>query len=167
MVLSTQLHITPCADLIAKVAPVENNRFIKPKYGMWTSTYRDGKSGWVEWCISESFSKPYDCNWFLLEPDPLGRILVVDTLADLKALLRQYPPPEPKVSSFFAEPDFERISQDWDAIHLTEEGQWATRMTIPSLYGWDAESTLWFRWCFTSYRQIQPTLVDPNPSLST
>lgn len=30
-------------------------------------------------------------------------------------------------------------------MHLTSEGQWRTRMSSPSLYGWDCESTLFFR----------------------
>ena len=38
--------------------------------------------------------------------------------------------------------DFEAMAKDYDVIKLTDEGQWKTRLTNPSLYGWDCECIL-------------------------
>ena len=166
MKLGTQLHLTPCAELIPKVGPVDNRGHIgvKPRFGLWTSSYVEGCSAWVEWCRDENFCNPYALNWFLLEPNPKARVLVIDTLADLKRLLAEFKqPPAPGFEAITTWPDFERIAEHWDAMHLTEAGQWRTRLTLPSLYGWDSESTLWFHWCFTDCRRI-PVPAPPERS---
>ncbi len=38
------------------------------------------------------------------------------------------------------------MARDYDGLHLTEKGQWDTHMGRTNLYGWDMESTLWFKW---------------------
>lgn len=46
---------------------------------------------------------------------------------------------------------FSEMAKQFDGMHLTDNGQWATRLPpfdSPNLYGWDCESTLWFRWAF-------------------
>jgi hypothetical protein len=108
---------------------------------------------------------PYSQNWFVLEPDPGARVLVINSLADLTKLLARFPAPLTYPGSHFIYPDFERIATLYDGIQLTERGQWKTRLTIPTLYGWDTESTLWFRWCFSECRQIavpNPTPAEPD-----
>lgn len=161
--LGLQLHIGTCVALIEKIPPVKN-RQVKPEGGFWTSTLKDGSSGWVDWCRAEQFRNPDMDNWFLLEPAPNARILTIDTLADLKRLLARYNfNPFSRITDLvFRYPDFERIAQRYDAMRLTEEGQWRTRMSMPdSLYGWDCESTLWFRWKFTSVRRLRDPLEAP------
>jgi len=52
--------------------------------------------------------------------------------------------------------DWERISKEYDAVMLTEDGQVHTRFSRPlSLYGWDCESTVWFRDVFESVKKIE------------
>jgi len=159
--LGEQLHISPAiSDLAPRVAPVLNAEFVKPQpgTGLWTSTYANGKSEWVEAyedMFGEDGISAYALNWFVLTPCPTARILVIDSLVDLRRLLRQYPARRPYLR-MLALPDFEAISRDYDAMSLTSRGQWATRLTQPSLYGWDSESTLWFRWMFTEVRRIIP-----------
>jgi hypothetical protein len=128
--------------------------------GFWTSTYdpRTG-SGWVQWCLDEEFccdrANPVFPLW-TLEPDPVARIYTVDTYADLEALVAEYPHRRDYPNRGYGawtdlKPNWEHIARDYDAVHLTEEGQWATRLTHPlDLYGWDCESTLWLRWMFLS-----------------
>ena len=161
LTLGTQLHITPCVELLPEVAAVKNC-FVKPRGGLWTSSYVDSKSAWVDAhqdMFEESRGSAYELSWFLLEPDPAARVLVIDTLDDLREVLAEHlyhPYPGLDLDSMLgAWPDFERIAERWDAMHLTEAGQWRTRLTIPSLYGWDSESTLWFRWCFKDCRRIE------------
>lgn len=123
---------------------------VKPNGGMWTSTYDPSiGSGWIDWCHKEDFRVPGG-GWrsWLLVPSPGVRVLTIDTLEDLVLALNRYPRTEPAwrtnlfgMSRYF---DFEAVARDYDAIHLTEEGQWRTRLSHPdNLYGWDCESVLW------------------------
>jgi hypothetical protein len=124
----------------------------KPDGGLWTSTYdEESGSGWVQWCFNEQFNVPSGGLWegFLFQPRPDARIYVVDTYPDCEALFKKYSSPLYKGSGM-QQLDFIRISEEYDAVHLTDRGQWATRMTHPyTFYGWDCESTVWLRDVFT------------------
>jgi hypothetical protein len=149
-----QLHIGLADVLLPEVAPVQNHAWVKPDGGFWTSSFIEGRSEWVDWIDSAGFSDPYSLAWHVLTPDPAARILLVDTLADLHRLLRRCGAEKAYGRRW---PDFEAIAAQYDAMHLTSEGQRRTRMTHPdSLYGWDCESTLWFRWCFTKCVSVEP-----------
>lgn len=153
--LRKQLHITNATSLIAAIAPLRNERaWIKPDGGLWTSSYIDGSSDWVSWCRSEGFGTPDKQNWFILTPAATARVRVIDNLSDLTGLLDEYGKDKCHRTYKDRIPDFERLAQHYDALHLTEEGQWATRNTDPNLYGWDCESTVWFRWCFTAVESV-------------
>jgi len=139
-----------------KLEPVKNKNWVKPEGGLWTSSYDpECGSGWIQWSIAERFSGEwneeeekgyYGC--YLLHPEP-ARVLVIDTQQDLIEALRHYQNYDHRGGGWGGTNlDFEALAEDYDAIHLTDRGQWATRMTNPGLYGWDCESTLWFRWCF-------------------
>jgi hypothetical protein len=132
---------------------------IKPKGGMWTSTYTPNEehdSDWIRWCSSEGFYGGRH-KW-RLKPKEDIRVLVVDSLDDLKAITNVYKKEYYKgtkaslIGSFPL--DFQLIAEDFDAMRLTEDGQWDTRLTgsdEPDLYGWDTESVLNFRWNWESY----------------
>lgn len=158
MNLSTQLRVGHAQPEPTLLRPVKNDDIClgaKPKGGLWTSSYsRKYGSGWVRWCESEDFSVPDTWHGWLLEPDEFARVLVIDSLRTLRSVLKQYwrlslfaPIGSPKL-------DVEGLAQDFDALSLTEEAQWATRFSEPNLYGWDCESTIWFRWCFSTVRAI-------------
>jgi hypothetical protein len=163
--LDVQAWVTPADNPIqpceARFKPVRNCNFVKPMYGLWTSTWKGEPkvSGWVEWCRSESFGVGKLQTW-LLTPRADARIAIVDGMDDLKALLLRYPLHLGKAEDHFLQPlDFERMAQDYDGLHLTDEGQWATRLTQPSLYGWDCESTCWFQWAFDDVEKGPPTTI--------
>lgn len=155
-----------------RVRPLERGVLrMKPVGGLWTSTFDERYgSGWVQWCLAEEFGRsrgdPVFPIW-TLDPNPEARVYEVDSYADLEALHERYgdfaPPPRSRLPIFdlshFGVPwlDWHRIAEDFDAVHLTEEGQWATRLTAPlNLYGWDCESTLWLRWAFVCTRDLGP-----------
>lgn len=133
--------------------PVQNQMYFnKPAGGLWTSDYIDDSRGsaWIQWCLAENFrANPFDC--YLLTPDPKARIYTIDSLSDLLLLANQFqyrPEPDLRLHSMYI--DFVSASRQYDAIHLTDRGQWATRLSLDcSLYGWDCESTCWFRGNFT------------------
>lgn len=158
-----QLHVSPVARvMIDRVAPVENRQDVKPKYGFWTSTYTGQSSAWVDWCQAEQFGDVLAGSWFLLRPKPKARVFVIDSLADLHTLLAGYTEPDTAYYGYGrACIDFERLALDYDGLHLTEEGEAATRFARPGLYGWDCESTLWFRWCFKSC-ELVPAPYPPS-----
>lgn len=154
--IQTQLFISdtqPCAELIEPITKNEIECINKPHGGIWTSTYnkKTHSSGWTEWC-EDIFSDPHDQQWWLLTPNKDARIYTIDTLDDLKFLNRAYSSLNRTYIHIVI--GFERIAKDYDAIHVTEEGQWATRHSFPDNLQWDCESTLWFRWCFSEVKAI-------------
>ncbi len=140
-----QLHEGRAPHLV----PIQNGGFVKPKGGLWTSTYDERLgSDWIQWCLSEEFRGPeFDC--WLLRPREGAKVYTIDSLADLIDLVYAYG------ALRNSHADYEKIARDYDGVRLTKEGQWATRFSYPySLYGWDCESTLWFRWCFESVEHL-------------
>jgi hypothetical protein len=152
--VKVQLMLAESQPESSKLKPVKNEGWVKPRGGLWTSTYQGPKllSGWAQWCSSEEpgWIKPA----WLLTPKRSVRIVHVRSLIGLKNLQARYPLPSPIHALHSKQLDFEAIACAYDGVHLTEAGQWATRLTFPlSLYGWDCESTLWFRWVFSEVRK--------------
>lgn len=162
--MDTQLFLSIATPMPELFKPVKNRRFVKPEGGLWTSTWDAGKqsSAWVDWCRDEDFDQEVANRWFLLTPYANARILTIDTVADMETMYKQYPDQMPSFS-FLNMIDFERMAQDYDAMRVTERGQWATRLSHPrNLYGWDCESTCWFRWSFSQVKEIAvPVLEAP------
>ena len=157
--LKPQLFIADTKDFCPSLIRPVKNRDQKPFGGLWTSSFDiEYKSGWVSFRESHNFDIPTQ-KWrgFVLIPKRKVRIYVIDSYDDLKRLVNKYPHQPYKGLPFrylqdVVFPDYEAISKDYDAIHLTNRGEYQTRnMTYGGahLYGWDFESTLWFRDCFT------------------
>ena len=138
----------------------------KPKKGgLWTSTY-DEKLGsdWLQWGIAEDYNNPDDLifkNCWLLYPEANINVYEIDTYADLENLCKKasqsYTFGETSPHGPYEEtyPDWEVLAQEYDAIHLTVNGQCETRLSRPlTLYGWDCESTLWLQWKFAKVEYI-------------
>lgn len=135
----------------------------KPKGGMWLCPATSGHR-WKHWCASEQFhTDVYQQEWTLKVKEGT-RFLVIDTHADLVELLAEYGKEtqlDPYIRLSEWSIDFERIAQDYDGIWLTENGQWATRLSEPNLYGWDLESILVFRWVFEEVEgEAQPSVSE-------
>lgn len=154
--------------------------------GLWTSTWLgpDRVSDWVRWCTDEAFRGPWFNVWVLaVEPD--ARVYEIDSGDDLDRLVSIYGVPAPPHAGttlqrsldalgMFPFVDFDQIRADgWAGIHLTDDGQWATRyrydrsVGAPSLYGWDCESTLWFGWAFASVERVGRVRVDRFAEVTT
>jgi hypothetical protein len=105
----------------------------KPLGALW-ATPTDATWGWPEWCEAEDFyCKPYRVHLTL----DASRIYVIDSETDLLNM----PWIEETDLPFLTRPDFAALLTDGcAAIWLTEQGQAATRWTLPyNLYGWDCE----------------------------
>lgn len=168
--LGTQLYLNSQprilqGDLLLPV-PYSARPSVKPDHDscLWTSSYIEGEgSGWARWCMDEGFRLPAGGQWptaYLLEPPPPARVYTIDSYADLKELIEAYghhdlQPPYNYLSRDC--PNWFEIAKAFDGVHLTDKGQWDTRLSEPySLYGWGCESTVWFRWCFDSVKDIAP-----------
>jgi hypothetical protein len=118
--------------------------------GLWTSPFKRCYS-WLTFLIQDGWC-PGDvplerCDYWLIDPEPTARVYVIDDLLDLRRLLDAHGhAPLRKFGMTRQWIDFTSASLEYDAIHLTENGQWATRLTEPNLYGWDVECVLWLNW---------------------
>lgn len=132
----------------------------KPKGGMWTSTYTPDKefdSDWIHWCMKEK----YDCGnhkWKLLPKDNIN-VLVVNSQSDLVSIVDKYEKNIYKGKKSSRIPnavlDFKKISEDFDAIRLTKEGQEEMDFfEYPNLYSWDTETVLNLKWNWSDYKYI-------------
>jgi hypothetical protein len=147
--------------------PIAGFGWVKPhaNTGLWTApvtrTNNDGTpadSEWLEWCRSEWDTAGYT---HLTEIGPFAdaRVLLIDCLADLVAVVNTFP-----ASGEFSTglndryPDWVALAEaSWDAVFLTNRGQWATRMPPrgPNLYGWDVPSVLWLRPAYSVGRTVE------------
>lgn len=158
MSLETQLNLNRYPVLSKEhFDSIQNRGFVKPNGGLWSSTFKvNGEylSGWDEFC-KEDFNKGLNPYKILFDISPEARIYTIDSQRDLKKLILKYGYHDDGSIKFFKDagiepfalyPNFENIQKDYDVIHLTEKGQWETRMPREdrayNLYGWDVESSL-------------------------
>lgn len=126
--------------------------FIKPHGGLWCSPL-ESDWGWIDWCKAESYGDIEHEQRVILDLDT-SNFVIIDTVKDMEAKL----PWVPVVEGLFWTIDFEKMVREGiDGIHLTENGQVATRFTHPiSLYGWDCETIL-----ILNERAIREYTVEP------
>jgi hypothetical protein len=142
---------------------VRNDRkvFSKTFGWFWTSSYDpEYGSGWVRWCMAYRYHDLLDLRWTVLSVPESARVAVIDLATDLATLIKRYP-------RAFGAPeglDFERISEDYDGLQLTHRGYMGTRSQNygPKFMGWDCESTIWFRWVFSEWHEVEPHLRDAD-----
>jgi len=155
--------------------PTYGRGWSKPDHGtgLWTSTYTPGQlSGWIEWCYAEGYTPGWDRpEAFVLTPLK-ARIIVVDSEVDFAAVVERYLVKDSRYAETMLTPlNFSLMAEEYDAMHLTEVGQWRTRFGFSrnfnhSLYGWDCESTCWFRWKFADdvvHRKTADIIRECNP----
>lgn len=131
------------------IGTIRNDGHTKPIGGLWLSPVgADGRTAWQSWCAGEDYDpyrgKPARAHRVELRPD--ARVAKIDSAADLDALAGAYPAQDRSPLNF------EALAGDFDAVWLTDRGQWATRFrdgdlrdiggSAPNLYGWDIESVL-------------------------
>lgn len=131
--------------------PIKNRNFMKPIGGLWTSTFLpDGTSDWSRWCVDNDFLDVNAIGKWLLTPSPNAILYIVENPEDIAAICKGQ-----SQRFSFATPDFEELMTRYDGITLTKQGQRNTRFSMPhSFYGWDCESTIWFRWMFDDVEEL-------------
>lgn len=125
--------------------PIKNRLHSKALGGMWTSTLNNEGSDWIKWCLLEGYDlKPNKRSW-ILRPSG-GNLLLINSLDDFERLYKTFS----YSINTFQMLNYERMAQEYDGIHLTKKG---LINTYSKLWGWDCESTHWFRWCFNNLRE--------------
>lgn len=144
-----------------KMIKVKNRiESFKPFGGLWTSTYNEENgSDWVRWCMENDM--PVTKVATILRVDRDAKVFEIDSYNDLKRCFAEYKMDGKNLGGYYEflkispRLDFEKMSLDYDGIHLTERGQAETRFSMPeNLYGWDCESTIFFHWCFNDVREL-------------
>lgn len=134
----------------------DEQRLHKPKGGLWTSPVRGSKSPWIEWVDQNDFYSGEE-RVFAIVPAECT-VLTIDSNDDMHSVLDEYSRDLSDIPGLagdtYAPFDFEAISDDYDAIHLTSDGQVETRLSRPGLYGWDCESFLWLNWCVEEWHEL-------------
>jgi len=161
--LGPQLYIHDEDVLRIEVPCIRNDRNAigKPRGGFWTSSYDpEYGSGWVRWCVAHRYNEPLDLHWTVLSVPSSAKVAAIDSTAELAELIKRYP----LVRRGRRGLDFERLSGEYDGLHLTNEGYLGTRSRRfgPALIGWDCESTVWFRWVFRDWHDVKPHFKDAD-----
>ena len=142
----------------------------KPKRAFWTSTFVPVLvSPWLH-TPEDQFSGPY-YTWEVTVTDS-ARVLEIHSRDTWSALARFYPraeagfiftaTPHRPQNAARLDPDWSELSRDWDGVHLSIGG-WLTAEDVPhesdgvktELRGWGMESTVWFRWSFSSVKRAE------------
>ena len=132
----------------SRVQPVVSTGWIKPDGGMWCTS---GEQTWKQWCVENNFLPDDPLEVFTIPMRPETSLLVIDSHKDLIRALDQFGIERPEWSLPSTPParvlNFEQVAKKFDAIWLTEAGQWETRCPTgwnenDNLYGWDLETVL-------------------------
>jgi len=119
---------------------------VKPIGGLWTSPI-DSLYGWKDWVKENDFhTEKYNCG-FVFNLNDEAKVFEINSPKEIMELplleIDVGSIEEKSIALIWGEfIDFEKTSEIYDAIHLTEEGQERTRFGKPSLYGWDCETVL-------------------------
>jgi hypothetical protein len=135
----------------------------KPHGGLWTAPVAEAgpdgtvlRTAWTDWYRDNEYGTDDYAHFLWIRPRPDARVLLIDTLDDLRAIVAAYPavPARPALDFLRNKyPDWPALAAaGWDAVFLTDDGQWATRLPLyrePELYTWDCATVLWLRPAYT------------------
>jgi hypothetical protein len=139
---------------------------VKPfRFGLYTSTATSvGRSMWRA-LLGPHGSSLYPLPWCTWELEMKGRPIV----AEIESAERwvEFVSTYPQIQDGFIYPDWPRVAQEFDAIHLTlpliaaAQGFYFQTPDgiIPPAF-WDVETTLWLRWCFSGAHLVETTPRD-------
>lgn len=134
----------------------------KPWGGMWTSTFTDYPeySDWWNWCNEQNFYtvQGKSASLYICHVRPTARILHINSIEDIKNAHMRYELSPMKLPGINLKTfDYESMSKDYDALHLSRRGYSEARNMLFDeegyfwlFAGWDCESTCWLNMRFLS-----------------
>jgi len=135
---------------------------LKPEAKLWTSTAHKSDAGytsaWAEWC-SHAMPAWLGHEGTLYDVKPGARILTLNTDRQARAIAKKYGVKITNVISLLTLMPWDRISQDYDAVHHVPSGDRLSNLLMGT---WDVESTAWFNMNFlTNPRKVHISIQDP------
>jgi hypothetical protein len=129
---------------LSLIEEIKNKLFSnKPEGGLWCSPI-ESKNEWKDFLIGEDWRTETLEKSVIFELKPNSKILKIDSYKDLKkqvSIFEKKIYPEHSYLRGFL--DYEKLTLEYDAIFLTANGQYDTRMAFDTnLYGWDCECLL-------------------------
>jgi len=154
--LPNQLIILGIKELSKdKFVPIKNREcFNKPIGGLWCCPYtpdREYISAWQEWCLGNGEEEWLSNDAVIITLKEDAMYWCIDDQEALQDIIDIVGEQEDKMFKLCGMKmntyiDFEEAKKTFDAIYLTANGQWKTRMPDErnwlNLYGWDCESVL-------------------------
>lgn len=171
----------PCPDI---VSPVEDDPLGRPNGGLWTSTFVDDSSPYVERMravLPPELSEWHDCAAWVLEPRPAELFVIEDRFAEADLML--FSP------DLFGDGRlWQEMASRFAGAHMTANGavafwrqpapsetRWLERLGVlqvmtetglgTPLDWWEAESTIWFDWRFSTKERIADIAVPTIPQV--
>lgn len=141
----------------SRINPIENwepcnkasrGLYNKPSGGIWTSP-ATAEFSWHDWCEREDWFDELDAVYELRPKDDVA-IYTIDSRADLNEVIERFGRDDTRFDSI----NFEQFFDKYDGLHLTTEGESATRHGEPNLNGWDVASVLWDGWHFDEVKRL-------------
>lgn len=128
--------------------PIKNrNGWVKPSGGLWASS-QEYDFSWYDWLDREGYNSSddtdfskYKNNGFFKFKLNTSKILTIKTDEELDDVMKDYANKEGLIYSITKCLDFEKLSNDYDAIEVLISNDY--RLNI-SLMGWDCDSILIF-----------------------
>lgn len=148
--METQVYAGKYMPAEHSVTVIRNRKcFSKPHGGFWTSTKRGNGSAFIEWCECEYEAFLTDRRRWEVVVKPDVKVFDFHGSEDIVKLQELQVLEENEMGQ--VQINWEELSKHYDAFHLCEE---AVQFEEINLWGWDAESTVWFRWCFDGSREL-------------
>jgi len=133
-----------------KKAGNDTRIIVKPSGGLWACPFVPDKgSKWIEWCIDNDFVPmtgdiDADSPVTFIRLKDKAKFVLIDSFEDLANVLSRFeyrPKDAPDVVfELNRYINYEKLFSKFDGIYLTDRGESATRLTQPSMYGWDVET---------------------------
>lgn len=186
-----QVWLGPTADppedsqLVVDLSPF-SPLVSKPKHAFWTSTFNSTVvSPWLDWVRFGEDQRPGPYHLWRATVSTTARVAEIHSPAAWSALAMAYPSlqaafrysvgSDQSTSYGRLDPDWSRVSEEWDAVHLSvgglltaEDVAFTSGRLTTELRSWNMESTAWFRWSFKAVEPLTQGLdgfsADPSSS---
>lgn len=158
---SEEAFVTPALD--SKQKPD-----VKPfGLGLYTSTATSAGCSMWRALLGPNSSMLYPGPWYTWELEVERDLRVAEIVNAMKWV--EFVCTYARVSNGLIYPDWERVAQEFDAVHVTLPTIVAAqgfhfdtpRGVIPPAF-WDVETTLWLRWCFSGARLVESVPAMPE-----
>jgi hypothetical protein len=152
----------PSRFILPSVAPTRRPTVKPVDMGLYTSTATSGgTSMWREYLEPFRESTLYPLPWYVWQLEVMGAGVTVAEIVSARMWV-EFVEEYSRARDGLVYPDWGRIADDFDAVHLTlplitaAQGFYLRSKggVIPPAF-WDVETTFWLRWCFPAAHLVE------------